>query len=147
MGATESSVGGGTVGVGQLTLLQSIEIPASLRSVFPFLYDAQRCFSNSRQAHYANTAAGRCRVAISCINKAFGLLTILNIELDGDAHACLDKFRLIRSQLFADLGIQIDPTSTRIDLVYQPDRPPYPSHEILIAEVILLKHIYFRKEI
>jgi hypothetical protein len=132
MGATESNSATGELPT------QSIEIPPSLRSVFPFLYDAQRCFLNAHSSHYAHNAAARGRIAISNINKAFGLLTILNLDLDGDALACLDKFRLMRSQMYSDLGVQIDVASAGVDFVFQPGRAPYPSHEILIAEVSVL---------
>ena len=74
--------------------LTFIDIPPSLRAVYPFLYDAQRNFGNSTKAQVSGgTANGRKRIAVSCINHALALIQVLNLELDAEGKACLDKFR------------------------------------------------------
>ena len=61
-------------------------------------------------------------------------MNILNLEWDADGRQCLDTFRQIRDTLSEDLGLVIDPASV---LQEYSARQPFPSHEIIIAEVIL----------
>lgn len=115
----------------QYTGLSVIDIPPSLRPVYPFLYDAQRNFGNSSKPQPAPSSAGRKRVAVLCINHALSLIVALNLDLDAEGRACLDKFRLARNQLSADLGIAVDP---KAEAMLDPKRQPYQSHDLLIAE-------------
>jgi hypothetical protein len=122
MGADQSQVLG----------LAFVDIPPSLRAVYPFLYDAQRNFSNSTKPQTAGgTPLGRKRVAVSCINHALSLVQVLNLDLDADGKACLDKFRLVRNQLCSELGIPID---ARVETQDGQAKKQYQSHELLIAE-------------
>lgn len=115
----------------QYSTLSVIDIPPSLRPVYPFLCDAQRNFANSAKPQPPLSSAGRKRVAVACINHALSLLGVLALELDSDGRACLEKFRQARNQLSADLGIAVDP---RAELALDPKRQSYQSHEVLIAE-------------
>lgn len=60
------------------------------------------------------------------------LVNILNMEWDTDAMRCLDSFRVIRDSLSGELNLPVDQ-----EYVLQGNvlRQPFPSHEIIIAEV------------
>jgi hypothetical protein len=60
------------------------------------------------------------------------LLNILNLEWDPEGRLCLDTFRVIRDTLSGELSIPVDPAAVLKE--FSP-RQPYPSHEIIIAEV------------
>jgi hypothetical protein len=59
-------------------------------------------------------------------------MNILNLEWDQEGRQCLDTFRVIRDTLSGELAIPIDPAAVLKE--YSP-RQPFPSHEIIIAEV------------
>lgn len=71
-------------------------------------------------------------MAIACMNHAFKLVNILNLEWDNEGRQCLETFRLIRDSLSAELGIVVDVAHVLQEYVA---RQPFPSHEIIIAEV------------
>lgn len=115
--------------------LSFIDIPPSLRAVYPFLYDAQRNVGHSSKSTFDNgSTMGRKRIAVSCINHALSLILILNLELDAEGKACIEKFRAIRNQLAIDLNAPIDPRAELGSVVNHQKRQPYQSHELLIAE-------------
>lgn len=60
------------------------------------------------------------------------LMNILNLEWDTDGRHCLDTFRAIRDSLSAELGLPVDPAAVLQEFAA---RPPFPSHEIIVAEV------------
>jgi hypothetical protein len=60
------------------------------------------------------------------------LLNILNLEWDEEGRVCLETFRAIRDQLSSELSQPIDPAAI---LKEHEDRPAFPSHDIIIAEV------------
>lgn len=141
-----------------------IQIPTSLRPIHPFLEDAQRNLCNARKAEDPNMVQKRKKIAVSCINHAFKvwlylaslslvlptslftpfsltffrsrtspqLMNILNLEWDAEGRACLDTFRLIRDSLSSELGLPVDPSTVLQEYV---PRAPFPSHEIIVAEV------------
>ena len=108
-----------------------IQIPTSLRPIHPFLEDAQRNLCNARKADDPTLIQKRKKIAVACINHAFKLMNILNLEWDAEGRACLDTFRVIRDSLSAELGFPVDPATV---LQEYAARPPYPSHEIIVAE-------------
>lgn len=124
MGQDQSSPGGLT-----------IDIPPSLRAVYPFLYDAQRNFSNATKPMQTGggSSAGRKRIAVTCINHAISLIYVLNLDLDADGKACLDKFRHVRNQLSLELGIPHDPRAEQ-EMIAHSQKRQYQSHDLLIAE-------------
>ncbi len=80
-------------------------------------------------------------------------MNILNLDLDAACVLCVDNYRLVRDRFCSDLAATMNTTagmgmgmgaavgSDRWQAppppphpTYLPDRPPHPSHEILIAE-------------
>lgn len=86
--------------VGKEMMEFSMKIPKSLRSVAPFLEEAQSLFSSS---HLDNSMR---RVAICCIDHALYLVSSVDVTLDSDAQACLDKFSEFRSKMIETLEAQ-----------------------------------------
>lgn len=107
------------------------DIPPSLRPIFPFLNDAQRCMLNAQNATSPAAAAGRKKIAVACINHGFRLLNILNIDIDSQGFAVLDTFRNARNKICAELNIAIDPEN---EYRHGGDKTQHASHEMLIAE-------------
>ena len=62
------------------------------------------------------------------------LMNILNLEWDAEGRSCLETFRVIRDSLSTEFGLPIEQASI---LQEYANRPPYPSHEIIIAEVMI----------
>ena len=60
------------------------------------------------------------------------LVNILNMEWDIDAMQCLESFRVIRDSLSAELNLPVNQAYVLQGNVL---RQPFPSHEIIIAEV------------
>lgn len=107
------------------------DIPPSLRPIYPFLNDAQRCMLNAQKASSTIEAVSRKKMAVACINHGFRLLNILNIDIDSQGFAVLDTFRNARNKICAELNISIDPDS---EYRNGGDKNPHASHEMLIAE-------------
>lgn len=78
-----------------------ITIPSSLRTIQPFLDDALKFVRNSRRG--GPNSLKLKKVALSCINHAFKLNSILNIEIDADDIACLEEFTTIRTNIFQEM--------------------------------------------
>lgn len=128
-----------------------------LKFVYNFLTD-----SNARNiVDNLALVQSRKRVAVACINHAFKVLgafyekpetkqlklkyfpipclyqlvNILNLEWDSEGRQCLDTFRVIRDTLSEELSIVVAQAYLLQEYVA---RQPFPSHEIIIAEV---KHL------
>ena len=107
------------------------DIPPSLRPIFPFLNDAQRCMLNAQKASSPMEAKGRKKMAVSCINHGFRLLNVLSLEIDSQGFAVLDTFRNARNKICNELNIHIDPEN---EYRHGENKTPHASHEMLIAE-------------
>jgi hypothetical protein len=59
-------------------------------------------------------------------------VNILNLEWDSEGRQCLDTFRVIRDTLSEELNIVVAQAYLLQEYVA---RQPFPSHEIIIAEV------------
>jgi hypothetical protein len=60
------------------------------------------------------------------------LVNILNLEWDTEGRQCLDTFRVIRDSLSEELSLPVDQACVLQEYV---PRQPFPSHDIIIAEV------------
>lgn len=107
----------------------NLEIPVSLRPIHPFLYDAFRGVTNIYAGESGQSS--RKKAVIACVNSAYKLLNVLNLELDGEAMQCLRNFELVRTRFVSEIGL---PPSAPELQAHVPEKPPRPSHEILIAE-------------
>jgi hypothetical protein len=59
-------------------------------------------------------------------------VNILNLEWDTEGRQCLDTFRVIRDSLSEELSLPVDQACVLQEYV---PRQPFPSHDIIIAEV------------
>jgi len=114
------------VDVGQL------HIPSSLRTIQPFLDDAQKFIRTSRRMGGAAGFKYK-KVAIACINAAFKLNIMLNAELGAADRDCLNEFIKARHHLADDIGIP--PSEQDAFSAYEMhDAEEMSTHELLIAE-------------
>lgn len=96
------------------TITRSIAIPSSLRSVAPFLEEAQA------HAGYASSSLpslpphlprgknlddSRRRVSISCIDHAFRLLNTVEFQVDDNAKKTLNEFTELRNALLETMDV------------------------------------------
>ena len=79
----------------------SIIIPSSLRMIQPFLDDALKFLRTSRKN--PSTASNAKKIALSCINHAFKLNSILSLDCDAEDIACLDEFCSLRSTIVQEM--------------------------------------------
>jgi hypothetical protein len=121
----------------------AISVPSSLRTIQPFLDDALKFLRLSRKN--SSNGSKLKKVALSCINHAFKLNSILNVEIDATDIACLEGFSVLRTNLIQEMmatsgALLLTGTSTDgNDLM--PSFMPSPSqneewgtHELLISE-------------
>lgn len=114
-----------------------LDIPACLRSVHPFLYDAQRGIINLQQMHKTHhdtlNIAKRKKIIISNINHAVNILNMLNNDLPPEGIQCLENYFMVRHRFVTEL-----PQRHKMDVIelekYNPHKEQQPSHEILIRE-------------
>lgn len=79
------------------------------------------------------TAYKSLKLAVSCINHAFRLNAILNMEMSAEDKACLDEFHFLRAQWIQDLSLPV--RNDEIPLYYQTEpMDELDTHELLIAE-------------
>ena len=99
MGADQStpSVGGETI----------IPIPSSLKTLYPFLHDAQMHFSIAMklQDHVNTTTQTRSlkQLGILHVDYALKLLSVMKLNLSNTDLTCLEKFRELRDQTAAEI--------------------------------------------
>lgn len=100
MGAEHS-----TAGLGDQ---KDIVIPSSLKSVFPFLHDAQMHFKIAMrvqdQLKTGTQHISLKRLGILHVDYALQLVSVMKLKLGANDIACLDKFREIRDITAVELG-------------------------------------------
>lgn len=108
----------------------NIDIPVNLRLVHTFLSDAQKYLRSIRQVFTnVNEINTRKTLALLCINYAFQLLLLLNVDLqESDVSDCLEAHNILRDQLGQDLQVILPAITPR----RAGDKVS--SHEILLAE-------------
>lgn len=93
----------------QLTFkLLSAEIPSCLRPISPFLSEAQRSLSNAYDPSYSTAALRWKRLSVNCINHAFKLFGVLDINIDEVAKNTLINFSMVRDALTIELRLPLE---------------------------------------
>jgi calcium-dependent protein kinase len=116
----------------------TIAIPSSLRTIQPFLDDAQKFLRQARRMNSGPMSANYVRSSITCVNLGFRLNAMLNAELSPEDRACLDDFLVLRRGLISEVGS----SGGGFDHGKEDEPPHYRNagqedvgtHELLIAE-------------
>eukprot|EP01041_Mallomonas_annulata_P008099 gene8098-16618_t len=119
--------------------LLSADIPSSLRPVSPFLSEAQRSLSCALEPSLLVVSNSRKKLAICCLNHAFKLLNILQVNIDDAARDALSNFAHIRDGLALELNIMADqlpsvsrePSRLKIQIAHAEDMLIAEADEIL----------------
>eukprot|EP01038_Epipyxis_sp_PR26KG_P006797 gene6797-9310_t len=121
----------------------AIFIPSSLRTIQPFLEDTQKFIRNAYKSKDSSNSYKYMKVALSCINHAFKLNSILNPEINNEDRACLEEFNHVRSTIVREISALNARDAIFKDMgLSDADLPSYNSvhieelgtHELLIAE-------------
>lgn len=118
----------------QLTFkLLSAEVPSCLRPISPFLSEAQRSLSNAYDPAYVKVSIRWKRLSVNCINHAFKLFGVLDINIDEVAKNTLINFSMVRDALTIELRL---PPEQSIQLKDSTTAKPSLLHaeDLLIAE-------------
>lgn len=111
---------------------RAIQIPGSLRSVTPFLDEAQAVINVPPE----KLNDSQRRVSIYCIDHAFKLLSATETQLDNDAKTALNSFTEMRKELINKLEkpLETDSAITVHDLERRMSVEKLPPETVLIAE-------------
>jgi hypothetical protein len=120
-----------------------ILIPSTLRTIQPFLEDAQKFIRNAYKNKDGPNSSKYMKVSLSCINYAFKLNSILNPEINAEDRACLEEFNHMRSTLQKELASNNRDAIFKDIGIVEAELPSYHTHqveelgthELLIAEV------------
>mmetsp|Transcript_17482 Transcript_17482/g.29295 ORF Transcript_17482/g.29295 Transcript_17482/m.29295 type:complete len:685 (-) Transcript_17482:255-2309(-) len=109
-----------------------VHIPSSLRTIQPFLDDAQK-FVRYAKGKPGPAAFKFKKIAISCVNAAFKLNVMLNAELGGADRDCLDEFVKARQSLAREINVPAAEQDAYSHYEVH-DAEEMSTHELLIAE-------------
>ena len=104
---------------------EEIHIPTSLKYIYSFLHDAHLHFSMAHKLMQHSTNQPQSislkRLGVSHVDHAFKLLEVLNLDMDEEGNACLQKFRSARDHFAAELGLppaEYEPTDDQESLTH-----------------------------
>lgn len=109
-----------------------IVIPPSLRTVQPFLDDAQKFLRYATNGKQGPGSDKFYKISMSCINHAFKLNCLLNMEMGPEDRSCLESFVDLRLECLRGLGI--NPHEAELQKYEDPQIEDIGTHELLISE-------------